>query len=129
MNREPAHQIDRKLKISVLSGVWITSRLCPFRRWRPACHRAQGRNLGGAEEMIGLALLAGVILGLRFRIGLVLTATAAVFALSAGIQIGDDGEAAAALAVAGLCAGVTQVAAFLVLILKHAFDPGAGARA
>ena len=79
--------------------------------------------------MIGLALLAGVILGLRFRIGLVLTATAVVLALGVGIQIRDDSDAATALAGAALYAGVTQVVAFLVLVLKHAFDGRAGARA
>jgi hypothetical protein len=79
--------------------------------------------------MIGLALLAGVILGLRFRIGLVLAATVVVLALSLGIQIRDDSDAATALAMAALCAGVTQVVAFLVLVLKHALVGRTGARA
>jgi hypothetical protein len=79
--------------------------------------------------MIGLALLAGVILGLRFRIGLVLTATAIVLALGVGIQIRDDGDAATALAAAALYAIDTQVVAFLVLLLKHAFVGRAGASA
>jgi hypothetical protein len=79
--------------------------------------------------MIGLALLAGVILGLRFRIGLVLTATAVVLASGLGIQIRDDSDAATALAGAALYAGVTQVVGFLVLVLKHAFHGRAGARA
>lgn len=79
--------------------------------------------------MIGLALLAGGILGLRFRIGLVLTATAVVFVLDLGIQIREGSDAATALAAAALYASVTQVVAFLVLVLKHAFDARAGARA
>lgn len=79
--------------------------------------------------MIGLALLAGVILGLRFRIGLVLTATAVVLALSLGIQIREGSDAATALAVAALVAGVSQVVGFLVLVLKHAIVGRVGARA
>jgi hypothetical protein len=79
--------------------------------------------------MIGLALLAGGVLGLRFRIGPVLTATAVVFALSLGIRIGEDGDAVAALAVAALCASITQVVAFLVQVLKHALLGCARARA
>ena len=77
--------------------------------------------------MIGLALLAGVILGLRFRIGLVLTATAAVLALDLGIEIGEDREAATVLAGAALYASVIQVVALLVHVLKDSLKGRAGA--
>jgi hypothetical protein len=79
--------------------------------------------------MIGLALLAGAILGLRFRIGLVLAATAAVFALGLGVRLHVDGGAAMALAGAALGASLTQVVAFLVQVLKAVLVSGAGARA
>jgi hypothetical protein len=79
--------------------------------------------------MIGLALLAGAILGLRFRIGLVLAATAAVFALGLGFGFHEDSGAATALAGAALGATLTQVSAFVVYILKAVLDSGAGARA
>ncbi len=79
--------------------------------------------------MIGLALLAGMILGLRFRIGLVLTATVAVVALGVGLDLRDDSEALAALAGAALAASVTQVVALLVHILKDALEGRAVARA
>lgn len=80
-------------------------------------------------KVIGLALLAGVILGLRFRIGLVLAATAAVLALGLGIHIRDDSAAVTALSGAALAATLTQVVAFLVHILKDAAEGSAGARA
>jgi len=79
--------------------------------------------------MIGLALLAGVILGLRFRIGLVLAVTAAVLLLGIGLQLRDVGATATALAEAALCATLTQVVALLVHILKDGFDGSAGIRA
>jgi hypothetical protein len=79
--------------------------------------------------MIGLALLAGVILGFRFRIGLVLTATALVFLLTLGLQIGAGSGAAAALAIAALCASIAQVVAFLVHVVKYTLDGRAKARA
>ena len=79
--------------------------------------------------MIGLALLAGVIVGLRFRIGLVLTATAVVVALGLGVQIREDGEAAMVLAGAVLYAGITQVVALLVHVLKDTFEGSNQARA
>jgi hypothetical protein len=79
--------------------------------------------------MIGLALLAGVILGLRFRIGLVLTATAIVLASGIGIRMQEDTDAGTALAMAALYAVVAQVVAFLVLIVKAAVHDRAGARA
>ncbi len=79
--------------------------------------------------MIGLALLSGVIVGLRFRVGRVLTATAVVLALGLGAQIRDDGDAAMVLAGGALYAGITQVVAFLVHILKDTFAGSPQARA
>jgi hypothetical protein len=79
--------------------------------------------------MIGLALLVGVILGLRFRVGLVLTATAAVLALDLGIGIGEGSAAAAVLARAALHASIIQVVALLVHVFKDTFKGGVGALA
>lgn len=79
--------------------------------------------------MIGLALVAGVILGFRFRIGLVLTATALVFLLSLGLQIGAGSGAAATLVIAALCASIAQVVAFLVHVLRYVVNGLAKARA
>lgn len=79
--------------------------------------------------MIALALLTGVILGFRFRIGLVLAATAAVLLLALGFQLRDAGDTVTAFAAAALCATLTQGVALLVHILKDGFDGGAGVRA
>lgn len=76
-----------------------------------------------------LALLAGVTLGLRFRLGLVLMATAAVLALGVGLDLGADGEAGTALAGAALAAIITQVVALLVHVLKYVVESRAGAGA
>jgi hypothetical protein len=79
--------------------------------------------------MILLALVTGVALGLRFRIGLVLAATTAIVVLDFGLRIGEDREAASIVAAAALCASIVQGVGFLVHILKHGRDAGMGVRA
>ena len=78
--------------------------------------------------MILLALLLGVALGLRFRIGLVLAATTAIVLLDFAVRMGEDREAVSIVVEAALCAIVTQGAGFLTNVLKHARNAGAGLR-
>ena len=65
-----------------------------------------------------LALLAGLILGFRFRIGLVLVATVAVLALNLGVNIVEDDAPLLAFACAAFFAATTQTVALLVHALK-----------
>jgi len=78
--------------------------------------------------MILLALLTGVALGLRFRMGLVLAATTVIVALDFALRIGEDRRVASIVAAAALCAAITQGVGFLVHILKHGRDAGIGVR-
>jgi hypothetical protein len=77
--------------------------------------------------MVVLALLMGVILGLRFRIGLVFTASVAVLVLVFGLGIGEGSTLSAAAGLAILCSALTQVTALVVHILKHCVHARAGA--
>ena len=73
---------------------------------------------------MGLALLAGVILGLRFRIGRVLLATVALLSLALGVRLDEGNAPLVAIVCAAVLAALMQTVALLVLFLKGAFVEG-----
>ncbi len=130
MNLRPLKALTSRTTV-----IWLISLLsCPGLRSQCVLPEVVPGPIPGPEQPVSagwendrLALLAGVILGLRFHIGLVLTATAAVLALDLGLEIGGDPEAATLLADAALYATVVQVAALLVHVVKDSLKDGAGA--